>query len=211
MNNRKNEKKSDNEGLFIPVRHVTLLVVGAFSVICIVFFGGYFIGKKHVMEQLVAKLEQDSFADQVYSSLCELYDYDDQQAVDTVADQTDCSQELSEEHVNEVLFSPLPVAETSSDAFQGPAIAQSEVVLPQYFAQLIGYQSKRYADMFAKKMEKKNIPVLVKIRKSITARGKTKEWYQVITKQYTDWQELQAVVDRVSREEKIKDARIITC
>lgn len=192
MNKRLGDKKMDNDGLFIPVRHVALLVAGALLTLSIVFFAGYFVGKKHVMEQFVDKFEQDSFADQVYSSLCELYDCDIEQT-ECVASQKDVSLEAHDGKSEDLLVSPISSIEST------------------YKALLIGYQSKRYADAFVTKLQRKNIPAEMKVRNSSTARGKTKEWYQVVVGPYTDRDELQSVVDCVSREEKIKGARIVAC
>ena len=35
---------------------------------------GYFLGQKSGVEKFATKMEQDSLADQIYSSLCTLYD-----------------------------------------------------------------------------------------------------------------------------------------
>ncbi len=223
MNDRENEKKTDKDGLFIPSRQVSILVVVALAIACIVFLGGYFIGKKHMMEQFVARIEQDSFADQVYSSLCDLYDYDmeetsiasqpleEQQLVEHSLEEQQLDQERNQKDTQ--LVSNISADNETEQKQASVEELQSEqaVAAPSYYAQLLSYHSKRYADIFVQKLMKKNIPVEVRTRKSVTARGESKPWYQVVTKPYTDREELQVLVDRVSREEKIKGACIKTC
>ena len=65
-----------SDGLFIPNRQVSMLIAALMMVLFITFLGGYFFGKKYMVEQFVAKVEQDSFADQIYSSLCALSEYE---------------------------------------------------------------------------------------------------------------------------------------
>ena len=82
---------------------------------------------------------------------------------------------------------------------------------PTYVGQLLSYHVRKYADTFIEKMAKKNILLEVRLRKSVTAKGETKEWYQVVTKPYSDRRELELVVEQVSQEEKIAGAQIIVC
>ena len=199
VSDRKKKRKIETDGLFIPGRQVSKLVVGGIAAACIVFMGGYFIGKKHTMEQLVANMEQDSFADQVYSSLCNLYEYDAQAMVVAHQEATDQEMPVGESPLEEA--QEQEAEETMEEQADGPA----------YAAQLLSYHVRRHADDFVQKLAYKNIPLKVRARKSVTAGGEAKEWYQVVTKPYVDRDELQLVVDQVVREERIKGAQIITC
>ncbi len=217
MDNHNNEKKRNNDGLFIPSRQVTVMVAVAVVLAGVLFLGGYIVGKKHVMEQVVARMEQDSFADQVYSSLCELYDYDMEEVI--VADQ-EC-ESIEDTAIEEVVQNepaePMPVVSNDLEMDAANEKTSTQIIPEQaaatisYRAQLLSYHVKKYADNFVAKLAKKGIPVEVKTRKSTTACGASKLWYQVVTGPYADRDELQKVVDRISQEEKIKGARIITC
>ena len=76
MNKKRDpEKKS---GLFIPIRQATAYSSLAFCLLGVVFMAGYFFGKNHMVDQFVARIEEDSFADQISASLCSLYDQEPQ-------------------------------------------------------------------------------------------------------------------------------------
>ena len=201
MNTEKKRKYTKKEGLFVPARQVNMLSAGALIIAAVVFMGGYFIGKKHMMEQFVAQVETDSFADQVYSSMCVLYDADTGgESMLLVAADRDPSSLDELRRTSDDEGEPLPVQN-----------AKDSVNLPAYVGQLLSYHVRRYADVFVQKLAKKNIPLEVRIRKSVTANGEAKEWYQVVTKPYTDRHELEVVVEQLSREEKIEGAHIIVC
>ena len=60
-------------------------------------------------------------------------------------------------------------------------------------------------------MAKKNIVSEVKKRISKTAKGKVISWYQVVTPTYSDKVELEALVAKLVKEEKLNDTRIVAC
>lgn len=190
MNTEKKRKYTKKEGLFVPARQVSMLAAGALTIAAVVFMGGYFIGKKHMMEQFVAQAETDSFADQVYSSMCALYD------ADTGGEPMLLVSEDEQEQEEPLLVHNATDSVDSSHAYVG---------------QLLSYHVRRYADSFVQKLAKKNILLEVRTRKSVTAGGEIKEWYQVVTKPYTDRHELEVVVEQLSQEEKIEGAHIIVC
>ncbi len=201
MNTEKKRKYTKKEGLFVPARQVNMLSAGALIIAAVVFMGGYFIGKKHMMEQFVAQVETDSFADQVYSSMCVLYDADTGgESMLLVAADRDPSSLDELRRTSDDEGEPLTVQN-----------AKDSVNLPAYVGQLLSYHVRRYADSFVQKLAKKNIPLEVRTRKSVTASGEAKEWYQVVTKPYADRHELEVVVEQLSREEKIEGAHIIVC
>ncbi len=194
MNDRKKSRKTTKDGLFVPARQVSMLAASALAVAAVVFLGGYFIGKKHMMEHFVAQVEHDSFADQVYSSMYAMYD-------DAPASE-DQEREWAQEE---------EAGETADEQADSELVLSDELSLEAYVGQLLSYHVRKYADGFVQKMAKRNIPLEVRTRKSVTANGDAKEWYQVITKPYTNRGELEVVVEQLSREEKIKGAHIIVC
>jgi len=234
MNERKKKDQSSpvrrrrigtakKDGLFIPTAQVSMLTAGALAIAAFVFWGGYMVGKKHIMEQVVAQVEADSFADQLYSSMCSLYtEYHDNSQMLLAFNDADEEDEESEAEKNREQAEELEAEETAADesdmagdsfvqygsgVIDGLAKAESTV----YVGQLLSYHVRRYADTFIEKMAKKNIPLEVRTRTSVTASGEAKKWYQVVTKPYSDRQELELVVEQLSQEEKITGAQIIVC
>src|SRR3989304_5973696 len=195
-----------SDGLFIPNRQLSTLVAFFLMILLVSFLSGYFFGKKHMVEQFVAKVEQDSFADQIYSSLCALGDYD----VESIRSLG--SVELSKDSDSPVEETPsLEVEEQIAMASELPNEIVSTIPATQYFAQLIGFGSQGAARKFYQKMKAKNISVLLKERVSVSAKGKKRKWYQVVTETYQDRNALEELVDRITKEEKLMGVKIATC
>lgn len=92
------------------------------------------------------------------------------------------------------------------------AITQDDFSQEQlYKAQLIGFGTMRAAHQFVDRLQQKNLPVRVQERHSKTAQGKEVIWYQVTTELFNDKQELMAFVERIQKEERLKDIRIVSC
>ena len=104
-----------------------------------------------------------------------------------------------------------PVA-TAMHAPKVEDVFQEEVTSEQFYkAQLIGFGTQRAANQFVERLQQKNMPVRVQERHSKTAQGKEVIWYQVTTELFNDKQELTAFVDRIQKEERLKDIRIVSC
>ncbi len=208
------DRKNDNEknGLFIPTRQVSALVALAISLLGVMFMSGYFFGKKQMVDQFVVKAEQDSFSDQIYASLCALYDQDSE-AIATMEQRNETPIATHEEAVENKEIAVIQPKEKSDTTTQVNVVADSDMRVPsiQYYAQLIGYGTKKAADSFAQKLQKKDVPALVKIRISQTAKGRKTTWYQVVTKPFSDRKALESLTQSIAQDEKIKGIRVITC
>lgn len=201
-----------SDGLFIPSRQVSMLFTAFLTVLFITFLSGYFFGKKYMVEQFVAKVEQDSFADQIYSSLCALSNYEPDElrslAVEeplvTAAgdhDESEVKQDALEQTV-EAMIEP---------ALESTAVSAVQSTDKQYYAQLIGYGTELAAKKFAYRLSQKAIPAVVKKRISTTPKGKKRTWFQVVTNAHSDRDMLEKLVDRIAKEERLKGIRIVTC
>ena len=80
---------------------------------------------------------------------------------------------------------------------------------PEYCALLAGFGSEYHAQQLVDRLARQSVVTYLKKRLSKTPRGKTITWYQVITKPYGDKQQLQDVVSKIQRLEKIKNVRIV--
>lgn len=81
----------------------------------------------------------------------------------------------------------------------------------QYYAQLIGFGTLRAADRFADRLQQKNIPVRVVEKHSKTAQGKKIIWYQVVTENFDKKDDLIVFTQRIEKEERLNDIRIVSC
>lgn len=198
---------SDNQGLFVANRQLSFVVAILLFLAFAIFMTGYFLGKKKVVEQFAQEMHQEAFADKIYTSMLSATQEQDPTATALLV--TDAT-------VAEVI--DMPLSDTSSQSInQSIAIAEQEIVEVDrardklYYAQLIGFGTEKAAQLFVKKLSTKGIETELKKRVSKTAKGRTSYWYQVVTAAYSNKDDLVALVDKLAKEENIKDACIRVC
>lgn len=206
MNPENKDNKLKKMGLFIPNRHATAYVSGGMSLLVVVFFCGYFFGKKHMAEEVSVKIEQNSFADHVYSSFYALYE----QNGELSGEEPIQAHNIQEEQKTDKAEQSILISTDNSKKDQQYMV---EEIMPseQYYAEIIGYGTQKAADQFAQKLQKQKLPVRVKTRQSSNEQGKNKKWYQVTTELFTDRKALEALTDRIARDEKIRGIQIVSC
>lgn len=203
------EKRNEKNGLFIPSRQVSAYTALLLVFVGSVFMAGYFLGKKQGVDQLVAKIEQDSFSDQIYASFCALYEHAPSEKaaiVTTKAPSLDGELPAKEKGPKLLQKEAVAVAQHASEQTSSEAKPSSK-----FYAQLIGYGTKKAAESFVQKLEKKGVTTFVKTRSSQTAQGKKTTWYQVVTEHFDDRDSLEEMTHKVAREERIQGIRIIAC
>ena len=204
---KKNEQPcycSSNQGLFVPNRQLSLIVAGMLFLAFCIFMTGYFLGKKTIAEQFSEKMQKEAFADQVYTTILANAQEDGQANINTLlvtdADIVEKSHIVEQTTDQEMLIAQ----EENSDSH--------EIIQPTfYYAQLIGFGTEKAAHLFVNKLALKGIDTEIKKRVSKTVKGRTSYWYQVVTPAYANKNELTEVVNRIAKEENIKDASIRIC
>lgn len=191
---------SSNQGLFIPNRQLSAIVAIFLLLFFTLFMTGYFWGKKKAVEQFTHNMQQDVFADQIYTTVLATQESQSAAANDMLVTHVDV--ENSEIEALPSLNQNI-MAEQSNES---NVIAQ--LSSERYYAQLIGFGTEKAAQLFVKKLAAKGIETEVKKRTSKTAKGHSCSWYQVVTALYADKNELSALVNRLAKEENIKDASI---
>ena len=220
---QKGDSRSTKSGIFLTGRQVSLMVSSGVMLSFCVFITGYFLGKKKAVEKFYSKIDQDSFADQIYYSMCSMYDKGGFKG----ADSQDSSLENNSAYIENDVHSPLLSAETvlhPVDTYHDFPLnrvlvaqkkdkkdVQESKVEGQFYAELIGFGRKQSAHRFANKLTNQGLTVSVKNRRSKTARGRVIVWYQVVTGTFGDKNDLIALVDDISAQEKLKDVRIVSC
>jgi len=204
------DNKSDNAPenasncLLLSMRQLSFVVAGNIILLFTTFILGYFWGQRYAVEQFVDKIDNDSFADQISSSLFSLQKNntipeDIMQSVDmTTTEQSHCSKGVDQQDI-------------MTHVVHNVTANTPTVSLTSYYAQLIGFGTLKAANRFVNRLQQKNIPVEVKKRISRTARGKKITWYQVVTKKYNDKSVLEKLVAILKEDEKLKDPCIIVC
>lgn len=186
---------SSNQGLFVPNRQLSLIVAGMLFLTFCIFMTGYFLGKKNSVEQFSEKMHKEAFADQVYTTVLA-----SAQEQETDTDIVEVVQQPTEQTNNQAMI----VAEIENSLVH-------EMPETLYYAQLIGFGTEKAAQLFVAKLASKGIDTEIKKRVSKTVKGRTSYWYQVVTSAYADKNELTEIVNRIAKEENIKDANIRVC
>lgn len=200
--------EAQSDCLSIPKRHASLLIAGFLALLFFTFITGYFWGKRTAVEQLTSKIEEELLADQINSSFYHMQDKATtprpvvEQEMPVVLEPSDSDDGSSDRHVEENQIEQQSVQELAEDI-------ESELE-SRYYAQLIGFGTHGAANRFAQRVQK-NIPVEVRRRVSQSAKGKKRVWYQVVTHPFESKQELVAVVEKVSKKERLNGVQIVTC
>lgn len=209
----KDEQTRENESINVSLssRQASLMLAAGLLVLFFAFITGYFWGKQNAVSQFCMSVEQSSFADRIYTSMCEISESEAPTASDTVA--ANAEQAAESEAVELAEKQELIVQENDSAQLIEQASATQTAAITQpnasHYAQLAGYGTAQQAEKFAQKLRKKGMLVKVEERKSKSSKGKTRSWYQVVTQDFTDKKELETLVARISKEEKLSGVRIV--
>jgi len=180
-------------------RRMSDLAAGAVLCAFFSFMAGYFLGRSSATEQFTLKATEESFADRVYSSV---YAWQGQEPpVEAIAEAEEESTVAGDQE---------RLAADDSQA------SEDEIAVPvddgrRYYAQLAGFRTAQVASQLVARLVDRGIPARVKRRVSKTARGQTRVWHQVVTGEYGDHALLTNLVAKISRDERIKGARIVPC
>lgn len=207
----KDEPSKENELINVSLssRQASLVLAAGLLILFFSFITGYFWGKQNAVSQFCMSVEQSSFADRIYTSMCEISETEVSVIPETViASEEQTVESISKEEASE---QSAPGNEITQESNVALAPHEAAITQPQisYNAQLAGYGTSQQAEKFAQKLRKKGIRAKVETRKSKSSKGKTKSWYQVITEDFIDKKELETLVARISKEEKLSGVRIV--
>lgn len=207
---KKNEQDcycSSIRGLFIPNRHLSFIVAGLLFLSFFLFMTGYFLGKKTMAAHFSDKIQQEACADQIYTSVLIADNHEPIiQASNIVCSLDNCSPlgndknkiESSVELCNSIDQTLVSLEHTGDNNIN-------------CYAELIGFLTEKAAQVFVKKLAAKGIETEIKKRVSKTVKGRTSYWYQVVTTIYSNKNDLVALVNKIIKEEHIKDVNIRHC
>jgi len=176
------ERTRDDHEQCVSIRDALILVAIVFWV---AFTVGYFYGKKKCVEELSEYLDQHSFADKIYSSVCALYDSGEEEVVNTES-------------------SEMKPAEGSDVTATTEKPAPKEL----WYAELCGFPTKKAAERYLAKLKARGVPARLVTRASTSKKGLIKEWYQVQTERM-EKTVLERFVERLSQEDRLKSVRMV--
>lgn len=155
------------------------------------FTTGYFLGKKQGIHEFLKTFEHESFADQIYTALHNLYPLE-RYTYDLPVEQI--------EQETQPLVFPAAATESTDDATPKAG----------FYANVIGFQTRKAAEHFKERLRKKAIEVFIKERQSTTTKGKKIVWYQISTPVYADKAALATAIEQIKKVENIKEISMRT-
>lgn len=187
-------------------RVTSCVALGAF----IVFATGYFIGKRHTIQNELESHELALFANRIQ------YAIDEQSRMAQAEEQEYSGQETKEEMVLAARLHQPEDAPIDAAPDNAPVITahmqqhEPEQNSVHYVALLAGYGTQRAAQQFAQRLENKGIKAEVRTRVSKSSQKKQRKWYQVVTQKYENKQALSSLVEQLKIQERLgNDVRIV--
>jgi hypothetical protein len=208
------EKKcmcAGKEGLFLEKTVLNRLFAVAIVCALFIFVAGYFWGKKTATDQLITAIEKDSFADQIYYSMCSIYDQkdDDGAEPDVVSGEEEGEGTDAQENGSAVSAPEEKESSTVTPAAAAPKPKIAQKPTKRYQANLAGFGSQQAAQQFVATLSKNNIKTKICKRSSKTARGRAVNWYQVVSDEYTDKVAFTQMVKNAKRCGKLRDVGVV--
>ncbi|CAN5182729.1 hypothetical protein BH09DEP1_BH09DEP1_4470 [soil metagenome] len=181
-------------------RQLSLLLAGLLALSFFIFISGYFLGKKRAAEEFSYKADQESLADQIYSSMCVLYD-----AKDESEDAEENDQENENLENSEVSEKKEEITSEPQNSINDSVVAQSNA--KKYFAPIAGFSSATLADgkKMLNRLNARGFDVQMVERTSKTSKGQSNVWHQIITAPTANKEELQKKLNQIAKLEHIKE------
>lgn len=169
------EKNSHNDFSFtLTMRQLSLAVAALVAVSFFIFIAGYFLGQKRAAQDFIYRADQDSLADQIYSSMCVLYDPKEEEESEN-GDESEVSE-------TESAVESIEVAEVKDDIVQ-ETIIEPVIEQKKYKAVLSGFPATHLADakQLIVRLKSKGYPAEL-VEHTSMHKKVSKKWYQVIVK-----------------------------
>jgi hypothetical protein len=188
-----NRSQHDKDSLIIDRKQASRIVSASLLCAFFIFISGYFWGKKKAVEELTSSFEQQAISDKL-----------------NISNINSFSPEVAQEKMQAVNDNDKEVILTK----QEDELQNLNEARELFVAQLCGFGTKKAAQQMIDRLKKAGITTILVMRESKPANKnisnrKMIQWYQVLSEQYADKNQLAALVDAVKRLEKIHDVQIV--
>lgn len=190
-----------DDSLIISKKQASYLSAALLVIFSIVFVTGYIIGQRKALNEFNERLHEESFADRVRYTLYSAYGNTNDSELDNDPDgEVELALDLQ---TNENNQNSIVNQESTKDE------QQKDLPEKNYYAQLFGCGTLKTAQDFVSRVKKLGIETIIKERKSKNSKGKIVRWYQLITKDYDNKQDLQRDVDKIQAAERLQQVKIV--
>lgn len=186
------EEHCNKRGLHLEKKELNRTIALLIIIGVALFIGGYFLGQHTATEQVLNSVERDSFADQIYYSMCSAQEQKDE----------DDDEPADEESAGD---------QQSAEVNKEQAVEQSKEIKSQkvYYAQIAGFGHQKTAEKYAQQLKNRGFKVHVMKRISRSARGRSVSWYQVVTDDFHDIHEGERVISLLRVQENLRNIELI--
>lgn len=189
---KKGEQQYLQEGLFIENRQLGWLLSGLCIFGFMLFYGGYFLGKKRgLMRHAYYEESRGEGTMSLDSVLLSTTNKD----IETSRTEKDSMSDLESNSMDAVF-------DNAMSAFDGPREC--------HYAHLAAFNSQTEAQECANRLRERNVSVRI-MKRSVNLAGSNEDWYQVTTDLFEDKDELVAIVGELIKKEKLRDIYYVCC
>lgn len=193
-------------------KQASYLSAGIVLVILCSFILGYLLGQRKYVLDIQDETQKTAFEDEVKYSL-----YSSYRSLPDRGEFEEANGETSQLEENLIPVQEIIAAESASEKSNDFANEDTESAFVEseiqpgisYMAELFGCSNLSTAKKFVDRVKKMGFETEVKTRTSKNSKGKTKIWYQVVTKDYSNKAELLAAVEKIQLVEKIQKVKIL--
>ena len=195
---------------------VASFLMGAFFV----FLVGFAVGKRSVSEMNSFELTSGVFADTLYNAFYVLQGSAPaeeskkrkigSQFEDAEQSGASCPEEIQGAHAQEPVKKANTVDTENDTRETGEMSGNGEAKESIYYASFAGCSTLHEAQVCAQRLEQNGVRVTPRACVSKTTNGVEHTWYQLISEQTKDKNELNVIVDRVKRLSALKDSTVVT-
>lgn len=200
---------SSPERVCLTRRQASILTAGLVGISIAFFIGGYVIGQRKALHEFADRLADESFTDKIRYSLYSSYgnSTSGDGESDTEGENEQEKNVLAEQE--EAEDTPSAVEEKAAQGTDELVEVATEPSSKYYYAQLVGFGTLKAAQKFVDKVQKRGFSVIIRERKSRTAKGNVISWYQVITERFTNKDSLLALVEKIQLAERLQQVKIV--
>lgn len=168
-----------------------------------IFIAGYFWGYRQATIGLQVGIGRQAFSDQATHTM------DSMTELGSEIPEGSSSTEQRQEAVSLApIIEPAVSIELVETVPDSAAASESSASKMLYYAELIGFGNASKAQSWVDKVKQRGYPVVLLKRVGKSGKGKKITWYQVVTENFTDRDQLIKLTDSIKRTEKLQSIKI---
>jgi hypothetical protein len=184
------------ESICFSIKQIIFIISTLLIIIAAAFGAGYFLGTATIVYHVGHSTTEKSLADHVYASVYRLAELD---PLENETEEASSIQYTDESEQQPGLDECTETTAEENVEIKEEDVPQTPPVTTFFYAPLIGFSTCQAAQQFFEKMYAKGIVLEMRER----GRHRKKKWYQIITPLCNSPEEVQLIIDKVQRTERL--------